>query len=730
MTSKRSRKEMDEETYTGGGGGRLKAVDCREAVEWHTVLCRLFKRFVFYSARFPVFRSEFIRDYVDKPTTAPEELREYVKSSTQTGTGLILLLIALYAVYFLKNCYFIFTAFFEFDHSKPEEEVKLVANEENLRSFACLRTNCSLIRQNSSLGVDLSYLPIFQICHPKLDAWYTPATKLDGFGILAFALSSFGVLILGSMVPVKQFFLAAANDVIMFLVAPNVTMQMAQANLCKLRRDFLLSYENFCELIVYQKHRLRIQPLRLSLINDNEKKTSNLISSAQLSPQLSTLSRYKEQTRDVPQPQTTFRVQHATGSGTFKRTSILRRMPPPVLQLQQRDELPSESFSGKRGRSTSPYYYLPAIQTKWGSNLLSRKILVFSLGPLISITCVGSFALVYIEISVLAKLELLRKFANKTRELNCAIWTKENELLDLERLDLSWTTYAALETTIINFMCGYTIAMLLTYWTLVVCHLMIWLAEIRTLLIESVTFVRFQIVAKQMDATRIGAAKRLYDLRKLRKDFKKRICLDWIFPLSIITWFEPNSSGKQEEEHRQVALLSSTTCDKLREKLFLAELLAGKSLTVCYNQQEFDERTRRQTRDKEDETTSSSDDCLLSQDGETAERQEDENDLQLSETNLETLEKTYIECRMLNDYVHKCSTIVAILLSVVYTLNYGLVLVATICERKIKSLESEPIIVIAFGWLIANALIFTAARFHASVSGAAQRKHLQPIGPN
>lgn len=671
-------------------------------------ICSLAKQLLFFLDRYPSFTSGYIKRCLDKTATKQDaEVDQYWSNCADRNRGHVALLVFIYISYCLKNAVVPYQASKLFDYQNPEENIHLEyvlamnpqttsVEEQTVRSFACLATNCTRFASNesgltTSLAEDASKLPLFTLCHPNLDAFYAPAAKLDTFSILAFSASGFNVLLLGAWLPVQQLIFPAQDLMMMFIVAPEVTRRLMRARARELVLDLAVSLYNFRHVSLCM-HSASLG----ALIFDNdalEGPLKDLSAHPINSPHLHPILESQPGTLD------------ATYSGRLRPLQIHLRSG--LKNALKRDEIDADTKlnfiakqSSLRGKTRGQFELLidgcmPIVRTKWWRDRIARFFcysLIFSMS---AVFYIGSLALAYIQYRVWKKEELLREYADNIRQSKCAIWLKTasnhteeqpQSIVLVDQLGLNWNWYTMMETIILNFTPAFSMAAMFAYLLTLICEMAIWLAELRLYIVASLVFARFRLHGDHRSRCPFSIAygstdangEQLLSTGRLREKLMLESKFSFIWLHSAIEHQARNGSTKIVYN-----FINSRQNDRVHTKWFVDEIMNGTS-----------NNTKQPIADIE-------------------EWSDDQNSFA---ANIESLEQFYVNFRLFVEHVRNYTPSIAFLLIITYLLNYGLVLIAVLCSRNIANFTVEPLFLMIFGLSIANLLIFLAANFHANVS--------------
>lgn len=621
-------------------------------------ICRLVKRCLFVLARYPVFQAEYIDRSINKPTTSREDLQSYNESSNRRGRFRTILLVLVYVVYSIKNSIVPIRTLLLFDHYNLESNIELVGGktspEQWLRS-SCLVTNCTRLSKNRSLAEDLSKLPIFHLCTPYLDKIYSPITKLDALGLLLYATSTFSLLLLGSWVPVQQLLYPTSNETIMFITAPEATTRTMRVKARELLVELFVSNDNFC-------------------LNSTEKR-NNFSTKRRLIDRASVRNR----------------------SNGYNPVTKTQNGPKRVtLDSDKPLGIPVDSWVCRVSGKTNEQFEriaddcLPTIRSNWWRHLTAQafcQVLALTLATYATATV---FVIALIQKKIYEKQDLLNEFANEIRQQNCLILANfkrynnddlhgfiMGDEIQLSQLDLSWTGLALFQTGVLNLLPLFTVAIMFTYYFILICELICWINEIRLYLIASLVVAQY-FDSKHNDKP-IDSLQGHVKFSKLKCKHINETEFKWFMFIRKATY--PNSKLFSFSLH------NSQTNDALRIHQFWSELQSGKCL-------------------------GDNDNCVNWTIGQNSSQMS-----QYTETDIENLEKVYINFRLFVEHIRGCTPgLMRILIIICYLLDYGSTLIAVGLSRRVRDFKKEPMVVVTVTLIVSNFFIIMAANFHANVS--------------
>lgn len=723
-------------------------------------VCHATKRVLFALERFPVFNHDYIKKTIDKPTTSSSECREYYLNSHRAGVVRTIIVILIYFAYTIKDFVIPFVTFSLFDHLNLEDNLQLVHVDNNNSEipsqwlkFSCIMTNCSRLsdikhveettNRATTLATDLSKLPMFMICHPFLDLFYTPVTKLDAFGLLAFCLSGFGAWLFGSLFPIQQLLYPASNEMIMFIIAPKVTTEIMTSRARRIFVDLSISYHNL---------RLNLYPIRVGRQIQRRIELAGLhgtkdIKAAQLLFANDHLywrdekQHYKDvQSKSIIEK---FEQYHDddvdskligfNGDLHSNHQSFLNQQSNSNDDLDRvAAEIIKKSCLGDKSDKQIDQVLvdcLPSIRSTWWRLLSAQLFTVALIASLTFIFFIGSFSFYALNLKADEKQVLLNKFAQEMNQQGCSIFrlndqellnttllkpTWNDQLLELklddlinnhtqiflDKLDLKWGYYAAWETSFLNFLPGFSIAVMFAYYYCIMSEISCLLAESRSYLVACVAFTRAQTYLKTIERNNTTARNDLdhgyliknkfFQFETLKCNFiKETFFRFYMFLLCRIKL--PNN-----EEH--VNTINAKENDILRSERYMSEFCSLDRLPNSNRDINIiDEELESEITDERD-----------------GKNQSDEQNI--VDTSIETLEKVYVNFRLFVDHVRDCTRSIEVVITVIYLLNFGCLLIAILLSRKIRNFINEPIYVVIFSFFVGNILIVLASNFHASVS--------------
>lgn len=442
----------------------------------------LITRVVFYTFRFPCIRESFINEKIAHPTTPPEELVELLHVSDR-NPGLVFLFIIPYTAYFIKEAYIIYRVLAFYDHYEPENNIKKI--DDSIYEFTCIRTNCTdLVGPNPKL-MAISKIPVFAICNPRLTSFYTPILHIDAVGLLAFTVSAFGVLLIGTIMPLQQILFPANLEPLMFMIAPKSALRLTAEKISKIVHEITNSYKNYIPV-----------------------------------PKDWCLSDYVDKKYYA----------HSGTSGVLAgKTLAMNQYSKPAIEQPGR----MENF-----QDDCP----PATRTEWWRLKLSWLLFVYDFFCVTTLSIAAAVVLYYIQSNIIAKYDKLAETSMTIRRIGCAIWRvdlyenssdelRENRktVVDLEMVAskyLRWNAYSLPETSIINIWPLISVFLISGYYFCSILDLNCWLAELHYQLLFALDMSKFDLARQQKrrsyDGSLLGEQKlkkRNFDLEVLRKNF-------------------------------------------------------------------------------------------------------------------------------------------------------------------------------------------------------------------
>lgn len=217
--------------------------------------CRLVTHFTHAYFKIPSVDKKFVIEQVAVESTPPNELREFERISSN-NIKWILILICCNIAFVFKTGVTMRALHSVINYHDHEGTIKYLGKD--LHQFSCVITNCTSIMEGHSLAQDLGAMPLFSICFPFLSKINVPIVLMEDFGMLTFALSAFGVLLTGVLIPALQILSPRSADTIMFLPTPIVVTRMTRDRVIEYLGQVSESYSNFIKLGVSWCRRIDI----------------------------------------------------------------------------------------------------------------------------------------------------------------------------------------------------------------------------------------------------------------------------------------------------------------------------------------------------------------------------------------------------------------------------------------------------------------------------------------
>ena len=680
----------------------------------HNKFCLAAKRLLFISTRYPAFRDEFIELHIDRKSTSATtsatsfELKQFEANSTSSGRFGRALVVLIFTIYSIKNFVVAGIMLKMIDHHNLESNLKPLAGNGTTElvlpnswssqannliwTFSCLSTNCSYLSKNNELGHDLSKLPLFSICFPNLSGYYTPVTSLDSLAILAFSLSAYGALLLGSWPSILQSLFPASSEFIMFIVAPKVTTELMRDRARELLCDMSISLRNFYTNPL-RKHRAA-KTLNLTADLDMLKWKSSTRRPASLAIEPQEAGGGQRGPR-----------RHCSCSLAWAQQQMLDSNRPLALrgspQFDQRLELLVDDC-------------LPIIRTHWWRHQAARSFTFITLSSITFILFIGSAAFGFLYYRLTSKRRLLVDYSQTMAAASCSIWrTREQfqylaqdsqllEPLQLDQLELTWTLRPMLETALLNFVPGLSVIVLFAYYDGLISDAACWLSELKFYLLATLAVFDLEMLLQRKSLpiseqlSHQSRSGRVFRVSSLKRQFIREVRF-----LTNILMADVEQVGAASElgdsSGISASLLNSRSVDRTRYDRVWTDLLG----------------TPRRRRPN-DEDLSSEVPCgdvgIRSSIGEQMARNQ--------KAKLESLDVIYVNFRLFFDFIHSYTPSVLVLISITYLLVYGLVIIAVFLTHQIKDFKTEPMFTIAFAWLVSYFLLLLASNFHAKVSSS------------
>lgn len=776
----------------------------------------LIKKFLFLGSRFPAFKSEFIKDFIEKPETSEFELNQYRENCVETKRARAIKIVLVFILYSLKNLYLVYKQFQVFDYEYLDQNIKQIHYDElqlkqmnyskpseTLKSISCLITNCTRLSKRQvldssdqillinapkwKLAEDASKLPLFMMCNQLLDKIYTPVDKLDAFGILAFLVSMYTVFLLGAWATIQQMLFPASDDVIMFIAAPKVTSKLVSERAREILCDLAVSYHNFgihtiCrssrgnfqKFIQYYKlltseyafsdfsiadkrHHFDVQQIDLNhkqLMKMSDDSTTKFTLDQEL-----IIEQTNNLARDTMRRRKAFELgdnagllMPITGSHEFveemleeketddelerrmQETNNVERITTVICQDPLVDSIARNTYFRNKSAqqiSQSIENCLPSLRSDWWRPKLARLFVHSFVHSIFGISGVGLFSFGYIEYRRWAKINQLKDYQHQMEQSNCHIWMEDVKSFDSQRaikvgeLDLTWSPYAIFETATLNYLAGFSIAALFAHYWLFSREVALWLAELRMFIVASLLVIRLnnrhqywldqQIeqakpvlvgssnAAAKAEHNLLTNINNFYSIPNMRRIFRDSILVINMFLVQKIRHPTPRPSKlnnlRRKQSTNKSSLFNYSTINSKSNDMSYIRIILADTLEANFDAdhtQEDDQSENENYRPQKDifESKTVKRVCY----------------------NIETLEQIYINFRLFVEHVKKLRSSMKLVITLTYLLNYGYVLVAVVCRRKIADLTEEPMFIIVFGWTISNLLILISANFHANVS--------------
>lgn len=352
-----------------------------------------------------------------------------IKSKTRCWTTV---LVCLYLFHLAKD---VCIQAFDYNHvDRRNLRSNLVAvrynNSNNvLYKFACLSTNCTRLSPDNVLYYDMSRLPLFKLCAPYLSKYYGSINLVDPVTQSTYTTVVFGVVLIGTVLPIWNFIRPFQHSLLMFMVAPITTTNTLQSQLKNLLADLNDSWCNFMQDTTSMR-RLEPTPERADYIDCYPSRHDRGSKSSFLSGSSST--------------------------HLYNPTSIRNK----VLQ-DYLDEC------------------LPAIRTDWWRLMATRSLILVSIGSISLTLSAYHFVLAFVEHRADRMRILYREFAREMGRTGCKLWSQYEPkvAIDLANQGNQWSVLTELDR-LLAYVLVFALSMLLTYFWLNQMELQCWLHEI------------------------------------------------------------------------------------------------------------------------------------------------------------------------------------------------------------------------------------------------------------
>jgi hypothetical protein len=734
--------------------------------DWRFYLIRRIKRLMFLFCHFPALDANYIKKFIERPSTPADEIGAHYENCSNRGHGTLAIIIAVYLLYFCKNFYIPFETLRLFDHDRPERSVVVVGGGAGtttnscaaagfrptapVKQIACLSSDCVRLAPSNvddriyysttgnasraTLADDFQRLPLFHICHPNIDKIYTPVDKLDSFGLLAFIWSAFNVLLLGVLATLQQLLFPSPNEMVFFLVAPVATRQLALDRAAELASEVAASFRNYCN-----KHK---ELVRRGLIGKRFK-DERLVPADRWCGLRSALVARPDPVVLGPKVAgavLTIKGARSATLSTQKRPSCPQEANSPELAELQLTSLGSATNSHRRPswptRADALADCLSTIRTRWWRNVLASVYIWMLVVACLIVASLAVFCFAYIQYRVVKKRQLLAAMGAEMSRSNCSIWLTDSlagglagsidgacnatggraaankaqrppqlaaAAIDVANLNLEWSWFAMLETASLNVVPAVFVGIMVAYnWTLVT-ELSVWLAEVRLYLVATSVVVGLKL-AGPGNGLYGGSAGRTPPVRH-ESTTRHIYNMDYL-------------KRKFQLETQSFSIFSFCSIQRPDDKRPIGDPENGSHSRhqLCCNNSRLVDRIREYQLTKLLLGTSDAD---YHRNGRTAcTERELADDLEHA---IETMEKVYVNFRMFIEHVRKATPGNATVFSIMYLLNYGLAIIGVVSSMRLHNLRSEPTFFIILGLTLANLQIFVGANFHA------EAKKLQPI---
>lgn len=323
---------------------------------------------------------------------------------------------------------------------------------------------------------------------------------------------------------------------------------------------------------------------------------------------------------------------------------------------------------------------LPIVRSDWWQVRIAQMFCYTLLITISGVLLLGGIILNYIILKIRTKTDAYREFSNEMSQHGCSIWRTQagpSSSIQLERVSFHWQPFQVVEICLIVLVPVVNGLVLLSYYYMAVCEALCWLTELKEYLIGSLAFVEFHSISQNKDTN-------LFKLSELRRKFIEST------EFKFILFYH-------ESDHNPLIKLIHSKFQHKNGSSQRGELLPKLSISSGSNCSKADENDNY---------------------GKWKQFYNHPNELEESycESNVENLEKVYVNFRLFVGHVRDCTPGIAVLIAITYLLNYGSLLICIVFSRRVKNFTIEPIIVIIFAFLFSNFLILLGSNFHANVS--------------
>lgn len=577
-------------------------------------ICRFGKRIGFHLIRYPCIRLETIGRNIASLVTSRYEFNEYLHISSNRSLALIVIFSIYYLILSIKTGFVPIYILSFYNHRSPADSFEKINS--NSYKFNCITSNCSRLSKESQLFDDFTKIPMFAICNQKVNAFYAPITDGIGpVGLLIHYTFALFALMAGFILPLVLVITPNENESIMFVVAPEVTVQLVLNRGRKLLSDLSNSYIQYGSIWIYRM--MRVQEKYLIDISKH-RQTNAPISAHKLH---------------------------------FDPKSYLERV------------LKTSSLGSNLNDELSEYVRdcLPLIRSDWWRY---RSAFVYCLASFLLLSGLFSYGFLctlYFQFNIGFKKDLLREFSIEMSNQRCALWTDDENIIDLKHTDiLEWSFYSMVEniSAIIGLFCN--ISTIITYYYLSHCELNCWLMELRTELTVAIEFIRFRdLLIKENRPSQTNKSATI----KLKSDIIRQRCKEMIDVYLVFLIQKPMSRKRGPSK------------SKLDSKIACQEF----AIDVLSNEQSLDV------------------DSLV-----------------------DLLEKLYISMRLFVDLVDEYSKNIALMVILINILEYTMAIGIVYISRQLTNFIFWPVFFVSYGLTGLALIISIPSNFHANVSSSLQ----------
>lgn len=203
----------------------------------------LFKDLLFFSARYPCYRDDFVETTINKlkPSEKDQANLRSVSASRWKKTHIFFTILHTFCtIYFVYQSIEILLNYNYINRDANFEHVG-----DDILKFKCIYTNCTQFSQDYNLKYDYLIIPYMTICYPNLRFLMQPMVDLGLDGLVLYAVFGTGIFIYRLLTTGYQLFDPVGDEPIMFIVSPEIIIKMLKFRMFHLYSSMISSLVNY-----------------------------------------------------------------------------------------------------------------------------------------------------------------------------------------------------------------------------------------------------------------------------------------------------------------------------------------------------------------------------------------------------------------------------------------------------------------------------------------------------